>query len=49
LGHLTEIQEMPPRFDDHRSCTGLLQRRVLGEEVLALDDVAARTRDIQEF
>ena len=37
--HLTEIQEMPPGLDDDRSCTGLLQRGVLGEEVLAFNDV----------
>ena len=40
--HLTEIQEMPPGFDDYRSCTGFLWRGVLGEEVLAFDDVAPR-------
>jgi hypothetical protein len=38
--HLTEIQEMPPGLGNYRSCTGLLQRGVLDEEVLAFDDVA---------
>jgi len=38
--HLTEIQEMPPGFDDHCSCARFLQLRVLDEEVLAFDDVA---------
>jgi hypothetical protein len=30
---------MPPGLDDERSCTGLLQRGVLDEEVLVFDDV----------
>jgi hypothetical protein len=47
--HLAEIQEMPPGFYDDRSCTGLLQRGVLGDEVLAFDDIAARTGGVQEF
>jgi hypothetical protein len=47
--HLAEIQEMPPRFDDYRSCTGLLQRGVLREEVLAFDDVAPWAGDVQEL
>lgn len=47
--HLTEIQEMPPGLDDDRSCTGLLQRGVLDEEVLAFDDVAPRPRSVQEL
>jgi hypothetical protein len=47
--HLTEIQEMPPGLEDDRSCTGLLQRSVLCEEVLAFDDVAPWTRGIQEL
>jgi hypothetical protein len=46
--HLTEVQEMPPGLDDDRSCAGLLQRGVLGEEVLAFDDVAPWTGDVQE-
>jgi hypothetical protein len=40
---------MPPGLDDYRSCTGLLQRGVLGEEVLAFNDVAARTGGVQEL
>ena len=41
--HVAEIQKMPPGLDDDRSCTGLLQRGVLDEEVLAFDDVAPWT------
>jgi hypothetical protein len=40
---------MPPGLEDDRSCTGLLQRGVLSEEVLAFDDVAARAGDVQEL
>jgi hypothetical protein len=40
---------MPPGFDDYRSCTGLLQRGVLGEEVLSFDDVASRTGGVQQL
>jgi hypothetical protein len=40
---------MPPGFDDDRSGAGLLQRGVLGEEVLAFDDVAPRTARVQEL
>jgi hypothetical protein len=47
--HLTGIQEIPPGLDDDRSRTGLLQRGVLGEEVLAFDDVAPWNRDVQEL
>ena len=47
--HLTEIQEMPPGFDYYRSRTGLLQRGVLCDEVLALDDVAAWAGGVQEL
>jgi hypothetical protein len=47
--HLAEIQEVPPGFDDHRSCAGLLYRGVLGDEVLAFDDVASRTAGVQEL
>jgi len=47
--HLTEIQEMPPGLEDDRSCTGLLQRTVLCEEVFAFDDVAPWTRGIREL
>jgi hypothetical protein len=36
-GHLTEIQKMPPGLEYDRSCTGLLERGVLGEEVLAFE------------
>src|ERR1700689_4270051 len=46
--HVAEIQQMPPGFDNDRSGAGLLQRGVLGEEVLALDDVASRPGDVQE-
>ena len=46
---LAEIQKMPPGLDYDRSCTGLLQRGVLGDEVLALDDVAAWPGDVQEL
>ena len=47
--HLTGIQEMPPGLDDDRSSTGLLQRGVLDEEVLAFDDVAPWNGDVQEL
>src|ERR1700685_2236618 len=40
---------MPPGFEDDRSCTGLLQRGVLGEEVLAFGDVAPWTGGVQEL
>ena len=38
--HLTEIEEMPPGLDNDRSRAGRLQRGVLDEEVLVVDDVA---------
>jgi hypothetical protein len=41
-------QEVPPGFEDYRSGAGFLQRRVLGEEVLAFEDVASRTGSVQE-
>jgi hypothetical protein len=47
--HLTEVQEMPSGLDDDRSGAGLLQRGVLGEEVLAFDDVAPRAGGVQEL
>ena len=47
--HLTGIQEMPPGLDDDRTCTGLLQRGVLDEEVLAFDDVAPWNGGVQEL
>jgi hypothetical protein len=40
--HFTEIQIMPPSFNDDRSCAGFLERGVLDEEVLAFDEVATR-------
>jgi hypothetical protein len=40
---------MSPGFDDHRSGAGRPQRGVLDEEVLAFDDVAGRTRAVQEL
>jgi hypothetical protein len=39
---------MPPGLDDDRSCTGLLQRGMLGKEVLAFDDIAPWTGGVQE-
>jgi hypothetical protein len=48
-GHITEIQEMPPGFEDDRSRAGLLQRGMLGEEVLVLDYVAPWTGNVQEL
>jgi hypothetical protein len=39
---------MAPGFEDRRSRTRLLQRGVLGEEVLAFDDVAAGNGDVQQ-
>jgi hypothetical protein len=47
--HVTEVQEMPPGLEDDRSRAGLLQRGVLGEEVLAFDDVAPWPGDVQEL
>ena len=38
--HFTEIQQMPPSFDDDRPGAGQLQRGVFGEEVLTFDDAA---------
>ena len=38
--HFTEIQQMPPSFDDDRSCAGRLEGSVLNEEVLTFDDIA---------
>src|ERR1700722_9045884 len=45
--HFTEIQQMPPSFDDHGSCAGRLQRGVLDEEVLTFDDVATWDGGVQ--
>jgi hypothetical protein len=39
---------MPPGLDDDRPGAGLLQRGVLGEEVLAFDDVAPWNGDVQQ-
>ena len=39
---------MPPGLDDDRSCTGLLQRGVLGEEVLAIDHVVPWTAGVKK-
>jgi hypothetical protein len=40
---------MPSSLDDDRSGAGLLQRGVLGEEVLTVDDVATRAGRVQEL
>src|ERR1700722_1493411 len=40
---------MPPGLKYDRSRTGLLQRGVLGDEVLALDDVTPRSGRVQEL
>ena len=47
--HFTEIQQMPPSYDDDRSWAGRLQWSVLGHEVLAFDDVATWERAVEEF
>ena len=48
-GHLAEVQNVPPGLEYDRPRAGLLQRGVLNDEVLALDDVAAWTGDVQEL
>jgi hypothetical protein len=47
--HFTEIQQMPPSFDDDGSCAGRLQRGVLDEEALAFDDVATGDGGVREL
>ena len=47
--HFTEIQQMPPSYDDDRSWAGRLQWSVLGQEVLTFDDVATWERAVEEF
>ena len=47
--HFTEIQQMPPSYNDDRSSAGRLQWSVLGHEVLTFDDVATWERAVEEF
>ena len=39
--NFTEIQQMPPSFDDDCPCAGRFQRGVLDEKRLTFDDVAS--------
>jgi hypothetical protein len=45
--HLTEVQQMPPGFDDDCACARGFQRSALDEEVLIFDDVAPWARRVQ--